>query len=262
MRRAIGPLSVRVRSLSLALGAVLATTAIAAAAGSAPPFPGGKLSWRSIGPDIGGRVVAVAGVPEQRDLFYMGAVDGGVWKSVDYGVTWNNLTDGKLPSASDSIGALAVAPSDPNVIYAGTGESDIRGDVITGDGVFKSTDAGKHWSYAGLSDTHTISALVVDPADPAVVYASSMGHVFKPNAERGVFKSVDGGKTWKKILYVDDKTGAIDLVMDPADSKVLYAAMWQAQRTPWALDDGGPGSGLYKSTDGGATWSDITRHPG
>ncbi len=262
MRRAIGPLSVRVRSLSLALSAVLATTAVAAAAGSAPPFAGGKLSWRSIGPDIGGRVVAVAGVPEQRDLFYMGAVDGGVWKSVDYGVTWNNLTDGKLPSASDSIGALAVAPSDPNVIYAGTGESDIRGDVITGDGVFKSTDAGKHWSYAGLSDTHTISALVVDPADPAVVYASSMGHVFKPNAERGVFKSVDGGKTWKKILYVDDKTGAIDLVMDPADSKVLYAAMWQAQRTPWALDDGGPGSGLYKSTDGGATWSDITRHPG
>ncbi len=263
MQRAIGPLRAGARGASLALAAVVfAATAAAAAAGSAPQFLDGKLAWRSIGPTIGGRVVAVAGVPGQRDLFYMGGVDGGVWKSVDYGVTWNNLTDGKLPSASDSIGALAVAPSDPNVIYAGTGESDIRGDFITGDGVFKSTDAGKHWSYAGLRDTHTISALVVDPTNPAVVYASSMGHVFKPNAERGVFKSVDGGQTWTKILYVDDKTGAIDLVMDPADSKVLYAAMWQAQRTPWSLDDGGPGSGLYKSTDGGATWSNISGHPG
>ena len=262
MQRAIGVLNVSTRWFAVTLAGLLAATTVAAAAGPARPYLDGKLMWRSIGPDIGGRVVAVAGVPGQRDLFYMGAVDGGVWKSANYGVTWQNITDGKLPSATDSIGAIAVAPSDPNVIYAGTGESDIRGDMITGDGVFKSTDAGKHWEYAGLSDTHTISAILVDPANSSVIYASSMGHVFKPNAERGVFKSVDGGKTWKKILYVDDKTGAIDLVMDPANSNVLYAAMWQAQRTPWSLDDGGPGSGLYKSTDGGATWTNITRHPG
>ena len=244
------------------LAALLAVSSAAVAAAAAPPFLGGKLAWRSIGPDIGGRVVAVVGVSGQRDLFYMGAVDGGVWKSNDNGVTWHNITDGKFPSASDSIGAIAVAPSNPKVLYVGTGESDIRGDMITGDGVFKSTDAGKHWSYAGLRDTHTISAIVVDPKNPDVVYASSMGHVFKPNAERGVFKSVDGGKTWTKVLYVDARTGAIDLVMDPKNPDVLYAAMWQAQRTPWSLDDGGRGSGLYKSTDGGAHWTDLSRHPG
>ncbi len=244
------------------LAALLAVSSAAVAAAAAPPFLGGKLAWRSIGPDIGGRVVAVAGVSGRHDLFYMGAVDGGVWKSNDDGVTWHNITDGKFPSASDSIGAIAVAPSNPKVLYVGTGESDIRGDFITGDGVFKSTDAGKHWSYAGLRDTHTISAIVVDPKNPDVVYASSMGHVFKPNAERGVFKSVDGGKTWTKVLYVDAKTGAIDLVMDPKNPDVLYAAMWQARRTPWSLDDGGPGSGLYKSTDGGAHWTDLSRHPG
>ncbi|HVC02693.1 MAG TPA: hypothetical protein VND80_10880 [Steroidobacteraceae bacterium] len=253
---------VRAKCALVALTVLLAVSSTTFAAGSAPPFLGGKLAWRGIGPNIGGRVVAVAGVPGERDLFYMGAVDGGVWKSVDYGVTWHNITDGKWPSASDSIGAIAVAPSDSKVLYVGTGESDIRGDVITGDGVFKSTDAGKSWSAAGLRDTHTISAIVVDPQNPDIVYASSMGHVFKPNAERGVFKSLDGGKTWSKILYVDAKTGAIDLVMDPANSQVLYAAMWQAQRMPWALDDGGPGSGLYKSTDGGAHWSDISRNPG
>ncbi|HUX72649.1 MAG TPA: hypothetical protein VMV25_01990 [Steroidobacteraceae bacterium] len=262
MKRVADSLTVRAKCSIVALAAFLGASAATFAATSAAPYLGGKLAWRSIGPDIGGRVVAVAGVPGQRDLFYMGAVDGGVWKSADYGVTWHNITDGKLPSASDSIGAIAVAPSNPKVLYAGTGESDIRGDMITGDGVFKSTDAGKTWSYAGLRDTHTISAIIVDPRNPDVVYASSMGHVFKPNTERGVFKSVDGGKTWSRILYVDDKTGAIDLVMDAANPQVLYAAMWQADRTPWSLDDGGPGSGLYKSTDGGAHWTNISRNPG
>ncbi len=248
-----------------AVGLALALSSAASASASAPPAPApstGKLAWRSVGPWIGGRVVAVAGVPGERDLFYMGAVDGGVWKSTDYGVTWHNITDGKLPSASDSIGAIAVAASNSKVLYAGTGESDIRGDMITGDGVFRSDDAGKTWHAAGLADTHTISAIVVDPKNPDLVYATSMGHVFKPNAERGVFKSTDGGKTWSKILYVDDKTGAIDLVMDPGNPQVLYAAMWQAERTPWALNDGGPGSGLYKSTDGGAHWTDLSRNPG
>ena len=221
-----------------------------------------KLAWRSVGPYIGGRVVAVAGVPGKRDLFYMGAVDGGIWKSTDYGIKWTNISDAALPGASNSIGALAVALSDPKILYAGTGESDIRGDVITGDGVFKSGDGGKTWRYAGLRDTHTISAIVVDPGNPDVVYASSMGHVFKPNAERGVFKSADGGKTWHKVLFVNDRTGAIDLVMDAKNPEVLYAAMWQAYRTPWKLSSGGPGSGLYKSTDGGAHWTDISRNPG
>ena len=248
-------------SLTLVLSSLAAYAADPKVNPAADPLED-KLEWRSVGPFIGGRVVAVAGVPGQPDLFYMGGVDGGVWKSTDYGVKWTNITDGTLPGSSDSIGAIAVAPSDPKVIYLGTGESDIRNTFITGDGVFKSTDAGKTWEKAGLADTHTISAIVVDPKDPQVVYASSMGHVFKPNPDRGVFKSKDGGKTWSKVLYVDDKTGAIDLVMDPKDPDTLYAAMWQAQRLPWALVSGGPGSGLYKSTDGGAHWQDISRNPG
>ena len=221
-----------------------------------------KLRWRSVGPYFGGRVVAVAGVPQDPDLFYMGAVDGGLWRSTDYGIRWANITDRTLPSSSDSIGAIAVAPSNPEVLYVGTGESDIRADMVTGDGVFRSDDAGRTWRAAGLADTHTISALVVDPKDPDVVYAASMGHVFRSNPERGVFKSTDGGKTWHKILFVNARTGAIDLVMDPADSRVLYAAMWQAYRRPWKLEDGGSGSGLYKSVDGGAHWSEISRNPG
>ncbi|WP_298068960.1 hypothetical protein, partial [Oleiagrimonas sp.] len=236
----------------------------AASSGNRPTAPAiaGKMAWRAVGPWIGGRVVAVTGVPSQRDLFYMGAVDGGVWRSTDYGHKWVNITDGTLPGSSDSIGAVAVAPSNPKIIYVGTGESDIRGDMITGDGVFRSDDAGKTWHAAGLSKTHTISAIVVDPKNPDVVYASSMGHVFTSNVERGVFKSVDGGKSWKKILYTDAKTGAIDLVMVPHHPNVLYAAMWQARRMPWKLDDGGPGSGLYKSTDSGASWTRISRHSG
>ncbi|HEY6515760.1 MAG TPA: hypothetical protein VIY50_06420 [Steroidobacteraceae bacterium] len=244
--------------------AVLAALSLATLAHAAAPhkFLDGKLTWRSIGPNIGGRSDAVAGVPSERNLFYMGGVDGGVWKSTDYGVGWENITDGKLPSASDSIGAIAVAPSNPKVLYVGTGETDIRNDTITGDGLFKSVDAGKSWKYAGLRDTRTIGAIVVDPHDPDVVYVASLGHVFAPNPDRGVFKSSDGGKSWQKILFVDDETGAIGLVMDPHDPKILYAAMWQAQRTPWSLDDGGPGSGLYKSTDSGAHWTNITRNPG
>ena len=247
----------------LAAGATALLAAALTAASAAPSQgPDAKLKWRSVGPYIGGRVVAAEGVRSQRDLFYMGAVDGGVWKSTDYGVSWTNITDHELTGASDSIGAIAVAPSNPKVIYIGTGESDIRGDVITGDGVFRSDDAGRHWHAAGLADTHTISAIVVDSHNPDVVYASSMGHVFKSNPERGVYKSADGGKSWSRILYVDDETGAIDLVMDPGNPHVLYAAMWQAYRTPWKLDDGGPGSGLYKSNDGGAHWSKISQNSG
>ena len=220
-----------------------------------------KLEWRSVGPSIGGRVVAVAGVASRPNLFYMGAVDGGVWRSVDYGLSWQNISDG-WPSASDSIGAIAVAPSNRNVIYVGTGESDIRNDMISGDGVYKTVDAGKTWTYAGLRDTHTMMGLVVDPKNPDVVYAASMGHVFVPDPHRGVFKTTDGGKTWKKVLFVNDETGVVDLVMNPKDPQVLYAAAWQAYRTPWKLSSGGPGSGIYETVDGGAHWINITDRPG
>jgi photosystem II stability/assembly factor-like uncharacterized protein len=221
-----------------------------------------KLEWRSIGPFIGGRVVALAGVPSQPDLFYFGGVEGGVWRSTNYGVSWENITDGKIPGTATSIGAIAVAPSNPKIIYFGTGESDIRGDFDTGVGIFKSTDAGETWKYAGLNETHQISSLVIDPRNPNIVYATSMGHVFASNPERGVYKTTDGGKTWSKILYVDDKTGANNIVMDPRNSNVLYATMWQAYRKPWIMVSGGPGSGLYKSTNAGASWAKISNNPG
>ena len=221
-----------------------------------------KLKWRSVGPYIGGRVVTVTGVAGRPDLFYAGAVGGGVWKSVDEGVEWKNITDGKLPGPSSSIGAVAVAPSDPNTIYVGTGEADIRNDMIPGNGVFKSTDGGETWHDAGLRDTHSISAIVVDANDPNIVYAASMGHVFKPDPERGVFKSTDGGRSWQKVLFVDDKTGAICLVSDPKNASVLYATMWQAQRMPWGLVSGGPGSGIYKSSDGGSALEQYLAQPG
>jgi photosystem II stability/assembly factor-like uncharacterized protein len=244
---------------ALFFGAPLASSA---AAPNASAQLMSKLQWRSIGPFIGGRVVAVAGVPSQPNLFYMGGVQGGVWKSVDYGQHWENITDGKIPGIADPIGALAVASSNPKIIFAGTGEADIRGDFDTGDGIYKSTDAGATWSYAGLRETHMTTKILVDPRNANVVYASSMGHVFKPNPDRGVYKSTDGGKSWSKILFVDDNTGGADLSMDPKHPGTIYAAMWQAQRVPWKLTSGGPGSGLYKTTDGGAHWTKISKNPG
>ena len=221
-----------------------------------------KLNWRCVGPYIGGRVVTVAGVPGNNNLFYAGTVGGGVWRSTTEGVEWENITDGKLTGPSASIGAVAVAPSDPKTLYVGTGEADIRNTVIPGDGVFKSTDAGKTWQSIGLRDTHSISGIVVDPKDPNVVYVAALGHVFGPNPDRGIFKSTDGGKSWKKILFVDNDTGAICLVNDPHHPNVMYAAMWEAVRKPWGLTSGGPGSGIYKTTDGGAHWTNITKNPG
>ncbi|HVA32828.1 MAG TPA: hypothetical protein VNG31_01695 [Candidatus Baltobacteraceae bacterium] len=250
--------------IALVAASLVVAPASTIAAGSKSPAQQlmSKLHWRSIGPFIGGRVVAVAGVPSIPNLFYMGGVEGGVWKSTDYGSSWTNITDGKIPGIANPIGALAVAPSNPNVIYAGTGEADIRSDFDSGDGIYKSTNAGKTWSYAGLRDTHMTSKLVIDPHDPNVVYAASMGHVFKPNADRGIFKTTNGGKSWHKILFVDDKTGGVDLAMDQRHPATLYAAMWQAQRLPWKLTSGGPGSGLYKTTDGGAHWAKISNNPG
>ena len=245
-----------------ALGAALVLPVGAAAQAARTAASLSALVWRNVGPYIGGRVVAVAGVQENPNLFYMGTVGGGVWQSTDYGVRWTNISDSTLLTTSGSVGAIAVAPSNPKVLYVGMGESDIRGDMITGDGVFRSADAGKTWSRAGLEDTHTISGLVVDPRNPEVVYASSLGHVFAPEPHRGVFKTTDGGRTWTRVLFTNDSTGAVDLVMAPHDPNLLYAAMWQMYRTPWKLSSGGPGSGLYETTDGGAHWTNISRHPG
>ena len=252
------------KSFAFIIVLLVSASLAAYAAGATSPTQkfSSKLEWRSIGPFLGGRVVAVAGVPSHPNLFYFGGVQGGVWRSTDYGNEWVNLSDGKIPRTAQTIGALAVAPSNPKVLYAGSGERDIRGDVDTGDGIYKTSDAGKKWTYAGLRDTHTTTGLVIHPTDPNTVYAASMGHVFKSNPERGVFKTTDGGKTWKKILFVDDGTGAIDIVMDPHNPSVLYAAMWQAQRVPWKLTSGGPGSGLFKTVDGGVHWTNISKHPG
>jgi len=217
----------------------------------------GMLHWRSIGPFRGGRALAVAGVPGQPDHFYFGAVDGGVWESVDAGRTWNPIFDRQDVA---SIGALAVAPSDPNVIYAGTGEADMRSDIAYGDGIYKSTDGGRDWVHAGLSDTRQIGAIVVDPRNASVAYVAALGHAYGPNAERGVFKTSDGGKTWRKVLYKNEDTGAISLAMQPGNPDVVYAALWQTRRPPWNVypPSNGPGSGLYKSSDGGATWTQLT----
>src|SRR5205814_2224380 len=253
----------KIRTLPVLVATALLST-LARSQGAEPLPPQaliGKLKWRCVGPYIGGRVVTVTGVPGNRNLFYAGTVGGGVWKSSD-GAEWENITDSKLPGPSASIGAIAVAPSDPKILYVGTGEADIRNTVIPGDGVYKSVDAGKTWQYAGLRETHSTSAILVAPKDPNIVYVASMGHVFAPDPNRGVFKSTDGGKSWTKILFVDNDTGAICLVMDPGNPGSMYAAMWEAIRRPWGLSSGGPGSGIYKTTDGGAHWTNISRNSG
>lgn len=215
------------------------------------------MKWRSIGPGTGGRIEAVAGVPDQPDTYYIGAVDGGVWKTTNAGLNWTPLFNHE---AVASIGAIAIAPSDDNVIYVGTGEEAPRGDISFGDGVYKSTDGGKSWTNVGLKDTRQIARIIVDPRNPDVVYVAAEGHIYGANSERGVFRSTDGGKTWQKILYKDEQTGAIDLAMDPGNPRILYTALWQVRREPWHLSDGGPGSGLYKSVDGGSTWQQLSGH--
>src|SRR5215472_1758518 len=224
-----------------------------------PKGPWHGLTWRSIGPFRGGRALAVTGVIGDAHTYYFGSTGGGVWKSADGGLSWRPMTD-KVKDMSPSIGAIAVAPSDPNVIYAGTGEACIRGNIIAGNGVYKSIDGGKTWSAVGLQDTVAIGRLIVHPKNADIAFVAALGHPFGPNAERGIFRTTDGGKTWSKVLYKDENTGGIDLAFDPGNPNIIFAALWQARRSPWGMDSGGPGSGLYRSTDGGSTWKRLSGH--
>lgn len=224
---------------------------------SQEPWKG--LQYRLVGPFRGGRVVAVAGVSGQDNVYYFGAVAGGVWKTTDGGLNWKPVFD-KTKGASPSIGAIAVSESDPNIIYVGTGEACIRGNIVGGNGVYKSIDAGATWKFAGLADTHAIGRLIVNPKNPDIAFVAALGHPFAENDERGIFRTQDGGNTWQKVLYRDAKTGGIDVAFDPTNANIVYAALWQARRTPWSLDSGGPGSGLYRSNDGGSTWKQLKGH--
>lgn len=219
------------------------------------------LKWRSVGPYTGGRVTSVAGVAAHPNVFYAAYADGGLWRTTSYGNEWKNISGSAF--GTDAVGAVAVAPSNPEIIYVGTGDPAPRNTVMTsGEGMFKSTDGGKTWVHIGLAKTHVISWIVVDPSNPNVVYAASMGHIWAPNKNSGVYKTTDGGKSWKKVLYVNAGTGAITLAMDPKDPNVVYASMWQFIRHPWGFSSGGPSSGIYKTTDGGAHWSNITHAAG
>jgi photosystem II stability/assembly factor-like uncharacterized protein len=217
------------------------------------------LKWREVGPFRGGRVAAVTGIPGDRYTYYFGGTGGGVWKTIDAGRTWKNVSDGFF---GGSIGAVAVSEWDPNVVYAGGGEVTVRGNVSHGDGLWKSTDAGRTWKLSGLTDGRQIVRIRIHPKNPDLVYAAVLGHVFGPNETRGVYRSADGGSHWERVLFVSDRVGAVDLTMDPTNPRILYASMWNFKRTPYSLESGGPGSGIWKTTDGGDHWSELTHNPG
>ncbi|HEX4619508.1 MAG TPA: hypothetical protein VH135_07235, partial [Steroidobacteraceae bacterium] len=217
------------------------------------------LEWRSIGPFRGGRVLAVAGVPGEPSHFYFGAVNGGVWETRDAGRTWAPIFDA---APVGSIGALALAPSDTRVIYVGSGEADMRSDIAQGTGLYRSRDAGRTWQAIGLEDSQQIGRILVDPANPDVVLVAALGHPYGANETRGVFRSSDGGASWRRTLYRNADSGAIDLAFEPGNARVVYAALWQTRRPPWNVypPASGPGGGLYQSHDGGASWAELAGH--
>lgn len=252
-------LCVGLAALTLSCFAVFPARAAAdqAASSEKPADIFANLKFRNLGPAVaGGRVAAVAGVPGQPNIYYVGAGGGGVWKTVDGGLSWKPIFEHE---STASIGAVAIAPSNPNYIWVGTGEGNIRNDVIDGGGVYFSADAGHSWKFMGLADTQQITTIAIDPHNPNVVFVGALGHAWGPNAERGVFRTNDGGKTWTKVLFVNDSTGVSDMAMAPGNPKVIFAAMWQFRRYPWTLMDGGPDSGLYRSTDGGDTWQKLSK---
>ena len=218
------------------------------------------LRWRSIGPNRGGRSQAIAGSPSRPYEYYFGATGGGVWKTTDAGLTWRPVSDRQIKTSS--VGAVQLAASNPDIVYVGMGETELRGNVIQGDGVYKTTDAGKTWTHVGLEKTQAISRIRVHPTNPDIVYVAALGDPYGANADRGIYRSRDGGRAWERVLFRDDKTGAVDLVMDPRNPDVLYAALWEVFRTPHSLSSGGQGSGLFKTTDGGTTWTELTKHTG
>src|SRR6266498_730833 len=213
-----------------------------------------QLRYRYIGP-VGNRVSAIAGVAGQPNVYYAGAASGGIFKTTDGGTHWQPIFDDQSVS---SIGSLAVAPSDTNIVWAGTGEAWIRSHISVGAGIYKSTDAGKTWTLMGLEKTGRIGRVVIDPRDQNIVFAAALGHAYGPQAERGVFRTTDGGKTWEKTLFVDENTGCSDIAMDPNNPRILFAGMWPIEIHTWGRESGGPGSGLFKSADGGATWKRLT----
>jgi photosystem II stability/assembly factor-like uncharacterized protein len=219
-----------------------------------------NLEWTNIGPKRGGRSIAAAGSSQRPNEYYFGATGGGVWKTIDGGNSWNPVTDGKINSSS--VGALAVSQSNPDIVYIGMGEAQLRQNVLQGDGVYKTTDGGETWEHLGLENTQAISRVRIHPTNPKRVYVAALGHPFGENSERGIYRTDDGGKSWKQILFKNDKTGVIDLSMDANNPDVLYATTWEVYRKPWILWSGGEGSGLYKSVDGGDTWTELTQKPG
>jgi len=227
---------------------------------AAKPGPFGALQWKNVGPARAGRSIAIAGSAARPLEYYAGATGGGLWKTTNGGTSWRPVTDGQLNSSS--VGAVAVAPSNPDIVYIGMGESELRGNIAQGDGVYKSTDAGKTWTHIGLNDSQTVSKIRVHPTNPDLVYVAVLGHPAGPNAERGVFRTKDGGKSWEKILFRNDKTGAAELVFDPNNPQVLYASFWEAFRVAHMMSSGGPGSGLFKTTDGGDHWTELSHNPG
>jgi photosystem II stability/assembly factor-like uncharacterized protein len=218
------------------------------------------LTYRNVGPNRGGRSIAVAGTSSRPFEYYFGATGGGVWKTTDGGTTWSPVSDGHFRSSS--VGAVAQCEANPDVVYAGMGEVALRGNIMQGDGAYRSSDGGRTWQHIGLSDSHAIGRIRVHPTNCDLVYAAVLGHPYGPNEERGVFRSADGGRTWQKVLYRSNRTGAVDLVMDPNNPSTLYAGLWQVYRTPWSMESGGSEGGLFRSTDGGATWTELTKKPG
>ena len=214
-----------------------------------------QLEFRHIGP-VGNRVISVAGVPEDPLTYYVGAASGGIWKTADGGIQWKPMFD---KERVHSIGALALAPSEPEVVYAGTGESFIRSNVSIGNGVWRSTDGGENWTHLGLEKTGRISRIVVHPTNPEVAFVAALGHGYTPQKDRGIYKTTDGGKTWRQVLHVDANTGASDLVMDPHNPRILFAGMWSLEIRPWTRKSGGPGGGVYRSLDGGETWDKLEK---
>lgn len=219
-----------------------------------------KMEWRNIGPNRGGRSLGSTGSPGRKNEYYFGATGGGLWKTIDGGTTWFPVTDGQVTSSS--VGAVAVAETNPDVVYIGMGEVQLRGSITQGDGVYKSTDAGKTWRHLGLKETQAVSRIRIHPTNPDIVYVAALGHPYGDNEERGVFRSTDGGNNWEKVLYVSDKAGAVDLIIDRTNPKILYATTWQVYRKAWKMWGGGPDCKLWKSLDGGDTWIDLTANPG